>query len=66
MTKGCNTENKLDIKENPAKVQKERCAISQKRVHHIIATLNTNSVVSKFHELKIIGQGIFDNLIVNK
>ena len=31
----------------------------------IIATLNVNSLVSKFDELKVIGQGIFDILIIN-
>ena len=32
----------------------------------IIATLNVNSLVSKFDELKVIGQGIFDILIINE
>ena len=32
----------------------------------IIATLNVNSLVSKFDELKVIGQEIFDILIINE
>ena len=32
----------------------------------IITTLNVNSLVSKFDELKVIGQRIFDILIVNE
>ena len=32
----------------------------------IIATLNVNSLVSKFDELKVIGEGIFDILIINE
>ena len=32
----------------------------------IFATLNVNSLVSKFDELKVIGQGIFDILIINE
>ena len=32
----------------------------------ILATLNINSLVSKLDELKVIAQGIFDILIINK
>ena len=32
----------------------------------IIATLNVNSLVSKFNELKVIGQGFFYILIINE
>ena len=32
----------------------------------IIETLNVNSLVSKFDELKVIGRGIFDILIINE
>ena len=32
----------------------------------IIATLNINSLVSKFDDLKVIGQEIFDILIINE
>ena len=32
----------------------------------IIATINVNSLVSKLDELKVIGQGIFDILIINE
>ena len=34
--------------------------------HVIIATLNVNSLVSKFDELKVIKQGIFDILIISE
>ena len=32
----------------------------------IIATLNVNYLVSKFDEVKVIGQGFFDILIINE
>ena len=92
MTKGCDIEKNIDIKENPVQVTKERSSISQKLISNsnsssksntecitelkkvrlnniknvIIATLNVNSPVSKFDELKFIGQGIFDILIKNE
>ena len=92
MTKGCDIEKHIDIKENPVQVTKERCSISQKLISNsnsssksntecitelkkvrinniknvIIATLNVNSLVSKFDELKVIGQGIFNILIINE
>ena len=92
MTKGCDIEKNIDIKENPVQVTKERSSISQKLISNsnsssksntecitelkkvrinniknvIIATLNVNSLVSKFDELKVIGQGIFDILIINE
>ena len=31
-----------------------------------IATLNINSLVSRFDELKVIGKGIFDILLINQ
>ena len=92
MTKSCDIEKNIDIKENQVQVTKERCSISQKLISNsnsssksntecitelkkvrinniknvIIATLNVNSLVSKFDELKVIGQGIFDILIINE
>ena len=30
MNKGCDIENNINIKENPVRVSKERCSISQK------------------------------------
>ena len=92
MTKGCDIEKNIDIKENPVHVTKERSSISQKLISNsnsssksntecitklkkvrinniknvIIATLNVNSLVSKFDELKVIGQGILDILIINE
>ena len=80
MTKGCDTEKNINIKEDPVQVTKERCSISQRLISNskssyksntqritelkkvrrnnvknvIIATLDENSLVSKFHELKII------------
>ena len=35
-------------------------------IKNIVATLNINSLVSKFDELKVIGQGIFNILIISK
>ena len=32
MTKGCDIEKHIDIKENPVQVTKERCSISQKLI----------------------------------
>ena len=92
MTKSCDIERNIDIKENHVQVTKERCSISQNLIsnsnsssksntecitelkkvrinnikHLIIATLNVNSLVSKFDELNVIGQRIFDILIINK
>ena len=92
MTKSCDIEKNIDIKENQVQVTKERCSISQKLISNsnsssksntecitelkkvrinniknvIIATLNVNSLVSKFDELKFIAQGIFDILIINE
>ena len=92
MTKSCDIERNIDIKENQVQVTKERCSISQKLISNsnsssksntecitelkkvrinniknvIIATLNVNSLVSKFDELKFIAQGIFDILIINE
>ena len=92
MTKSCDIEKNIDIKENQVQVTKERCSISQKLISNsnsssksntecitelkkvrinniknvIIATLNVNSLVSKVDELKIIGQGIFDILIIKE
>ena len=80
MTKGCDTEKNINIKEDPVQVTKERCSISQRLISNlkssyksnteritelkkvrrnniknvIIANLDENSLVSKFHELKII------------
>ena len=80
MTKGCDTEKNINIKEDPVQVTKERCSISQRLISNlkssyksnteritelkkvrrnniknvIIATLDVNSLVSKFHELKVI------------
>ena len=80
MTKGCDTEKNINIKEDPVQVTKERCSISQRLISNlkssyksnteritelkkvrrnniknvIIATLDVNSLVSKFDELKII------------
>ena len=92
MTKGCDIEKNIDIKENPVQVTKEKCSISQKLISNpnsssksntecitepkkvrinninnvIIATLNVNCLVSKFDELKVIIQGIFDIIITNE
>ena len=92
MTMGCDVEKNIDMKENPVKVTKERCFISQKLISNpnsssksntecitelkkveinniknvLIATLNVNSLVLKFDGLKVIGQGIFDILIINE
>ena len=92
MTKSCDIERNIDIKENQVQVTKGRCSISQKRISNsnsssksnaecitelkgvrknniknvIIATLNVNSLVSKFDERKVIGQGIFYILILNE
>ena len=80
MTKGCDTEKNINIKEDPVQVTKERCSISQRLISNlkisnksytdritelkkvrrnniknvIIRTLDVNSLVSKFHELKVI------------
>ena len=80
MTKDCDTEKNINIKEDPVQVTKERCSISQRLISNlkssfksnteritelkkvrrnniknvIIANLDENSLVSKFHELKII------------
>ena len=80
MTKGCDTEKNINIKEDPVQVTKERCSISQRLISNlkssyksnteritelkkvrrnntknvIIATLDVNSLVSKFDELKVI------------
>ena len=80
MTKDCDTEKNINIKEDPVQVTKERCSISQRLISNlkssyksnteritelkkvrrnniknvIIATLDVNSLVSKFDELKVI------------
>ena len=80
MTKGCDTEKNINIKEDPVQVTKERCSISQRLISNlkisnksythritelkkvrrnniknvIIRTLDVNSLVSKFDELKVI------------
>ena len=80
MTKDCDTEKNINIKEDPVQVTKERCSISQRLISNlkisnksytdritelkkvrrnniknvIIRTLDVNSLVSKFDELKVI------------
>ena len=80
MTKGCDIEKNIDIKENPVQVTKERCFVSRKLISNpnsssksntecitelkkvginntknvIIASLNANSLVSKFDELRLL------------
>ena len=80
MTKGCDTEKNINIKEDPVQVTKERCSISQRLISNlkssyksnteritelkkvrrnniknvIIATLDVNSLVSKFDELNVV------------
>ena len=44
MTKGCDLEENIDIKENLVQVSKERCSISQK------LTFNSNSSIKKSAE----------------
>ena len=80
MTKDCDTEKNINIKEDPVQVTKERCSISRRLISNlkisnksytdritelkkvrrnniknvIIRTLDVNSLVSKFDELKVI------------
>ena len=44
----------------------ERKKVNINNKNAILATLNINSLVSKFEELQVIGQEIFDILIINK
>ena len=50
MTKSCDIEKHIDIKENPVQVTKERCSISQK----LISNSNSSSKLNTecFTELK--------------
>ena len=63
---------KLVSNSNRSSKLKTECITELKKVRInnikavIIETLNVNFLVSKFDELKLIGQGIFDILIINE
>ena len=63
---------KLISNSNSSSKLKTECITELKKVRInnikavIIETLNVNFLVSKFDELKLIGQGIFDILIINE
>ena len=63
---------KLVSNSNSSSKSNTECITELKKVrinnikHVIIATLNVNSLVSKFDELKVIGQDIFEIFIINK
>ena len=63
---------KLISNSNGSSKLKTECITELKKVRInnikavIIETLNVNFLVSKFDELKLIGQGIFDILIINE
>ena len=63
---------KLSSNSNSSSKSNTECITELKKVrinntkNVIIATVNVNSLVSKFVELKIIGQGIFDILVINE
>ena len=68
----CSISQKLISNSNSSSKSNTECITELKKVrinnikNVIIATLNVNSLVSKFDELKVIGQGIFDILIINE
>ena len=68
----CSISQKLISNSNSSSKSNTECITELKKVkinnakNVIIATLNVNSLVSKFDELKVIGQGVFDILIINE
>ena len=68
----CSISQKMISNSNRSSKSNTECITKLKKVriktikNVIIATLNANSFVSKFHELKVTGQGIFDILIINE
>ena len=68
----CLISQKLIFYTNSSPKSNTQCITELKKVrinnikNIIIATLNVNCLVSKFDELKVIGQGIFDILIINE
>ena len=67
----CWISQKVIFNSNSSSKSNTECIAELKKVRInnitvIIATLNINSLVSKFNELKIIGQGIFDILMINE
>ena len=43
MTKGCDIDENIDIKENPVQVTKERCSISQKLISNSNSSSKSNT-----------------------
>ena len=68
----CSIAQKLTSNSNSSYKSNTECITELKKVRRnninnvIIATLNVNFLVSKFDELKVTGQGIFDILIINE
>ena len=68
----CFISQKLISNPNSSSKSNTECITELKKVginnikNVIIATINVNSLVSKFDELKVIGQGLFDILIINE
>ena len=68
----CSISQKLISNSNSSSKSNTECITEPKKVrinninNVIIATLNVNCLVSKFDELKVIIQGIFDIIITNE
>ena len=68
----CSISQKLIYNLNSSSKSNAECITELEKVkinnikNVIIATLNVNSLVSKFDELKVMGQRIFDILIINE
>ena len=68
----CSISRKLISSSNSTSKSNKGCITELKRVRinnikiFIMATLDVSSLISKLHKLKVIGQGIFDILIINE
>ena len=68
----CSISQKVNFNSNSSSKSNTKCITELKKVKinninsTIIAILNINPLISKFDELKVIGQGIFDILKMNE
>ena len=62
MTKGCDIEKNVGIKENPVQVTKERCSISQKLISNSNSSSKSNTEC--IIEIKIVRINNIKNVII--
>ena len=62
MTKDCDIENNIDIKENPVQVAEERCSVSQKLIFNLNSSSKSNA--ERITELKKVEINNTNNVII--